>query len=127
MILFVVGSGLREVCGDQAALGISFIRNARTAPIYRLYEIDGRFATLVEVGKGGISVPGEICSIADEQADELLRGEPEGVSSLPVMLSDGQTALGPVSTLDTLPKASNDISRYGGFAAFYSEMRRMPK
>lgn len=123
MILFVVGSALRQVCGDQAALGITFVREARTAPIYRLYEIAGRFAALVEVGEGGISIPGEVCSIVDADADELLKGEPAGVSSMPVALSDGTTALGPVSTLETLPQGATDISSYGGFAAFFVQNR----
>lgn len=123
MILFVVGSALREVCGDQAALGITFIREARTAPIYRLYQIDGRFAALVEIGEGGISVPGEVCSIVDADADELLKGEPAGVTSMPVMLSDGTTAFGPISTLETLPQGATDISSYGGFAAFFARDR----
>ena len=126
MIVFVIGSGLREICGDQAILGLSFIREARTAPIYRLYEIEERFAALVQVAEGGISVPGEICSIADDNVEEFLQEEPEGLQLQPVMLDDKTTALGSVSTLETLPRRSSDISRYGSFAAFYSERRQEP-
>lgn len=121
MIVFVIGSGLREVCGDQATLGLSFIREARTAPIYRLYEIEERFAALLQVAEGGISVPGEICSIDVENVEEFLQGEPEGLQLMPVMLDDKTTVLGSVSTLETLPQRSSDISGYGSFETFYSE------
>lgn len=124
MLLFVVGSALRDVCGDQATLHLTFIRDARTAPIYRLYEIEGRYATLVEIGTGGISVRGEVCLVADEHAEDLLKDEPAGVMSMPVRLDDGTTAFGPVSTMQSLPKGATDISSYGGFAAFFRERER---
>lgn len=124
MIVFVAGSGLREVAGDQAALGLTFIREERTAPIYRLYLVNGRFAALVEVAANGISVAGELCDLSDERAAALLATEPHGVRQAPIKLISGETAPGPVSTPEMLPPGSRDISAYGGFANYWREASR---
>lgn len=123
MIVFVAGSGLREVVGDQVAIGLTFIREARTLPVYRLYVVESRFAALVEVETGGISVAGELCDLSDERAAALLATEPPGVKQAPVKLLDGGTVPGPVSTVATLPADSRDISTYGGFAPYWRSLR----
>lgn len=120
MIVFVAGSGLSGIIGDQTAAGLRFIRPARTAPAYRLYVVQGQFAALVEVGGGGISVLGELCDLDDVKAAELLANEPPGVHQRDVKLEDGTTVPGPVSTLDLLPRDSVDISTFGGFAAYWA-------
>jgi hypothetical protein len=126
MIVFVAGSGLREVCGDQSLLGLTFLRETRTAPIYRLYAIDGRFAALVEIGTGGNSVAGELCELADERAAMALAMEPAGLTQQLVTLENGEVALGPVATHATLAAGAVDISSYGGFAAYFRDRRAAP-
>jgi hypothetical protein len=123
MIIFVTGSGLREVAGDQDALGLTFIREERTAPIYRLYVVAGRFAALVEVEADGISVPGELCDLDDGRAGALLANEPPGVKQGPVKLISGGSAPGPIATIETLPTGSRDISSYGGFARYWRSIK----
>jgi hypothetical protein len=118
MIVFVAGSGLREVCGDQEALGLTFIREVRSAPLYRLYSIDDRYAALVEVGQGGVSVEGELCELAEDRAAALLAEEPAGVGQGEIALDGGGSAPGPVATPETLPPGARDISIHGGFAAY---------
>jgi hypothetical protein len=120
MIVFVAGSGLSAVVGDQGAVGLRFIRPARTASVYRLYVVQDQFAALVEVEEGGICVLGELCDLDDARATELLANEPPGVHQRAVKLDDGTTALGPVSTFDFLPLGSRDISAFGGFAAYWA-------
>jgi len=123
MIVFVAGSGLREVAGDQASLGLTFIREERTAPFYRLYVVAGRFAALVEVDANGISVPGELCDLAEDRAAALLASEPPGVKQGPVKLISGGTQPGPIATIATLPPGSRDISAYGGFASYWRRIK----
>lgn len=118
MEILIIGSALRDVCGDQQALGLTFIRTARTAPNYRLYEINQQFAALVEVDEGGVSVAGELCHLSDEDFNILLEQEPHGLKSKPVKLEDGTMVVCAVSTFETLPPAATDISKYGGFVAF---------
>lgn len=55
MPMLAIGSALREVCGDQGALGLHFVEEARTAPRYRLFALDDRYAALVESRDDGIS------------------------------------------------------------------------
>lgn len=127
MIVFVAGSGLSAVIGDQAAVGLTYIRPIRTAPVYRLYVVRERFAALVEVSEGGISVLGELCDLDDAKAAEMLANEPPGVHQRAVKLDDGTSALGPVSTRDILPPRSRDISVFGGFAAYWVSRRSFPQ
>lgn len=118
MEILIIGSALRQVRGDQKALGLTFVRTARTAPNYRLYEIDRQFAALVEVEQGGISASGELCRLSDADFETLLKQEPPGLKVAPVKLEDGTEVPCAVSTFATLPPQATDISEYGDFLAF---------
>jgi len=117
MRLLAIGSALREVCGDQAALGLTFVEEARTAPKYRLYSIGETHAALVEDAEHGISVPGEIVEIPDERLDEILASEPAGVTQAPVELADGRTILAATGDPGRM-EGAREITGYGGFAAY---------
>ena len=93
MLVLVIGSALREVCGDQAALGLTFVGEIRTAPRYRLYALDDRFAALVEDAERGIAVPGELVEVADERWEDIAASEPPGITPGPVELEDGRTVI----------------------------------
>ena len=119
MLILVVGSALREVCGDQAALGLTFLEEVSTAPRYRLYALDDRFAALVEVAEGGISVPGELAELPDERLEEILASEPPGVTQGPVELADGRVVSGAFGDLAVIADGARDITAWGGFAAYW--------
>ena len=119
MLVLVIGSALREVCGDPAALGLTFLEEASTAPRYRLYALDGRFAALVEVAQGGISVPGELAELPDELLEEILASEPRGVTQQPVELADGRVVSCACGDLAIIGAAARDITAWGGFAAYW--------
>jgi allophanate hydrolase len=117
MRLLVIGSALRELCGDQAALGLQFLETARTAPRYRLYSIDDAYAALVEDAEAGAVIAGELVEVAPERLEELLAGEPPGVVQAPVELEDGRV----VSAAFAQPSAvagALEITAHGGFAAY---------
>jgi hypothetical protein len=122
--LLAIGSALREVCGDQAALGLTFVEEARTAPKYRLYSIDDRHAALVEDAEHGISVPGEIVEIPDERWEEILASEPPAVTQASVELLDGRVVTAAVGDpADAAFRHARDITEYGGFAAYVRARR----
>lgn len=123
MMLVILGSALRSVCRDQAALGLTFVREVETVPVYRLFAVGRDYAALVEVAHGGVSVTGELCATDDNNIAELMKDEPDGLKLSPVKLSDGSVAFGAVSTLETLPQGARDISEYRGFAAFLEAVR----
>ena len=119
MLILVIGSALREVCGDPAALGLTFLEEVSTAPRYRLYAIGDRYAALVEVAEGGISVPGELAELPDELLDEILAGEPPGVTQGPAELADGRVVSCAFGDPAVLADKARDITAWGGFAAYW--------
>lgn len=118
MLLFAIGSALREVCGDQAALGLTFVEEARTAPRYRLFAVDGRFAALVEDPGRGVSVAGEILEVDDARWQELLASEPAGLHQRPALLEDGREVSTAFAELDEVTGELVEITEHGGFAAW---------
>ena len=116
--ILAIGGALREICGDQAALDLTFVEEARTAPKYRPYSIDDRFAALVETSEGGTSVLGEIVSMSDDAFERLLAGEPPGVVQAPVELADGRVVLGAVGDPALMAAGAREITEYGGFVAY---------
>lgn len=123
MQLLVIGSALREVRGDQAALGLTFLEEARTVPRYRLYSIDDRFAALVEDPGHGIAVPGELVEVEAGRFEELLRGEPPGVTQGPVELEDGRIVSAAFGDQARMKAEARDITKFGGFAAYLATRR----
>ena len=123
MRILAIGSALREVCGDQAALGLTFVEEARTAPKYRLYSIDDRHAALVEDEQHGISVPGEIVEIADDCWEEIRARAPPGVTQAPVELSDGRVVTAAFGDPEQIAAGAREITEFGGFAAYLRARR----
>jgi gamma-glutamylcyclotransferase (GGCT)/AIG2-like uncharacterized protein YtfP len=123
MRLLALGSALRTICGDQAALGLTFVEEARTAPKYRLYSVDGTHAALVEDETGGVSVRGEIVDVDDGRWEEILASEPPGITQAPVELADGRIVSGAVGDLAQLAGRTEDISSFGDFAAWVEAQR----
>ena len=121
MKLLVIGSALRELCGDQAALGLEFVEEARTAAKYRLYSIDDTYAALVEDARDGAAIAGELVEVADERLAELLAGEPPGVAQAPVELEDGRVVSAACARAGALTGDVKEITAYGGFAAYRRE------
>lgn len=123
MLIVVLGSALRAVCGDQAALGLTFLEEVRTAPRYRLYALHGSHAALVEVAEGGSSVAGELAELPDDRVEEILASEPPGVTQGPVELADGRVVSGAVGDLAVIGDHAVDITAWGGFAAYWREQQ----
>jgi hypothetical protein len=121
--LFVIGSGLREVCGDQQALGPTFVAEARTAPRYRLYSFSDAYAALVEDGEAGVSVGGELVDVPDARLAELLASEPPGIIQAPVELADGTIVSSAFAQPDALDRGDVvEITAHGDFASYLSSI-----
>ena len=123
MRILAIGSALREVCGDQAALGLTFVEEAQTAPKYRLYSIDDRHAAIVEDEQNGVSVPGEIVEIPDDRWEEILASEPPGVTQAPVELADGRVVTSAFGDPERMAAGAREITEFGGFAAYLRSRR----
>jgi hypothetical protein len=119
--LLVIGSALREVCGDQEQLGMRFLEEVRTAPRYRLYSLDGRWAALVEDPDRGGSVLGELVEIDPARWPEIVASEPPGVTPGLVELDDGRHVKAALGDPELMRERGVEITHLGSFAAYLRE------
>jgi hypothetical protein len=121
--LLVIGSALREVCGDQGALGLTFVEEARTAPRYRLFALGETHAALLPDDERGIAVAGELVEIDDARWEDLKQTEPAGITPGPVELEDGRTVTAALGDPAHLAAHGVEITEYGGFGAYWRSRR----
>lgn len=118
--VFICGSALRGQPDHQNLQSAKFIKEARTQPRYRLHSVeDGWHPGIYEVVEGGISIPGEVYELTDEQFDYLAANEPPHMYPADVFLTDGEV-LTAFLYPQTLIKRYNwqDISHFGGWKAY---------
>ena len=88
--------------------GATFLREAATAPCYRLWSInDNNPAMLREVPAAGLA--------------SVLMKEPEGLSVGKVTLSDGEVVLGVIGEPE-LVRGQKEISSYGGWRSYIASL-----
>jgi gamma-glutamylaminecyclotransferase len=119
MQFFICGSALRGQ-PDHGNLGsATFVREAKTKPIYRLHSVEDQHPGIYEVGAGGVSIAGEVYELTDEQHAHLISTEPPNLYEAPVELDDGtqvSAMIYPRELIDERRYA--DISHHGGWAAY---------
>ncbi|MGH7736471.1 MAG: allophanate hydrolase-related protein [Candidatus Tyrphobacter sp.] len=120
MRFFICGSALRGQ-PDHANLGAArFVGEARTAAKYRLHAVkNGWHPGIYEVPAGGISIPGELYELTEQEHRALLAGEPPDMFESPIELDDG-SLVGAMLYPKTLIERDGepDISHFGGWAAY---------
>ncbi|MGH7715074.1 MAG: allophanate hydrolase-related protein [Vulcanimicrobiaceae bacterium] len=119
MYFFICGSALRGQ-PDHMNLGDAhFVREARTAPRYRLHSVRDQHPGIYEVGIGGVSISGELYEFTPEQYDHLLSNEPPDLYEGSIILDDGSTASAMVYPRKLIEERGYpDISHYGSWAAY---------
>lgn len=122
MIVLVIGSALRSQGFDQEAAGLRFIEEARTAPRYRLYSLEERWAALVPVEKGGVSVEGELVEVSDERWLEIVASEPPGIVPGPIELDDGREVTAALGDPVHMERHAVEITEHGSFAAYLASL-----
>lgn len=118
--VFICGSALRGQPDHQNLQSAEFIREAKTQPIYRLHAAaDGWHPAIYHVGEGGISIPGEIYELTQEQFDHLAATEPPHMYPEEVQLDGGGVAIAFLYPQELVEQYNwPDISHYGGWAAY---------
>jgi len=117
---FICGSALRGQPDHQNLQAAVFIKEAQTQPRYRLHSVkNGWHPGIYEVSENGISIPGEVYELTQEQFDYLLATEPPDMYEAKVVLSDGES-LSAMLYPQELIEANHyeDISHLGGWAAY---------
>lgn len=106
-----------ELNGTMLAAGAAFVREARTAPVYRLWSIDDRHPAMVRVAAGGASIAVEVWSVPAAGLAAILLHEPPGLVIGKVRLADGEDMLGVLGE-PALCEGQREITQYGGWRAY---------
>jgi len=106
-----------ELNGNMLAAGAAFVREARTAPVYRLWSIDDRHPAMVRVAAGGASIAVEVWSVPPAGLAAILLQEPPGLCVGRVRLADGEDVLGVLGE-GALCEGQREITQYGGWRAY---------
>ncbi len=118
--VFICGSALRGQPDHQNLQSATFIREAKTAAKYRLHAAaDGWHPAIYQVAEGGISIPGEVYELTQEQYDYLVSTEPPNMYPAEVELETGETAIAILYPRELVEQFNwPDISHLGGWAAY---------
>lgn len=104
--------------------GAVFLREAATAPCYRLWSIDDRNPAMLRVASEdpyAVSVAVEVWQVPAGGLASVLMKEPEGLSVGKVTLSDGETVLGVIGEPE-LVRGKKEISSYGGWRSYIATL-----
>jgi hypothetical protein len=119
VILAVNGGLMRGMkdCDRMVAAGGEFVREAVTAPVFRLWSVEDDHPAMIRVNQGGAAVPVELWSLAPEGLVAILRTEPFGLTLGRYPLDDGTLVLGVLGE-PAYVEGQREITTYGGWRAY---------
>lgn len=104
--------------------GAFFLREAATAPCYRLWSINDNNPAMLRVDPAdpqAVSVAVEVWQVPAAGLASVLMKEPEGLSVGKVTLSDGEVVLGVIGEPE-LVRGQKEISSYGGWRGYIASL-----
>jgi gamma-glutamylcyclotransferase (GGCT)/AIG2-like uncharacterized protein YtfP len=124
VLLAVNGTLMRglELNANLVEAGATFVREARTAPVYRLWSIDDRHPAMIRVAEGGAPIALEVWSVPPEGLATILLKEPPGLCIGKVRLDDGTETLGVLGE-PALCEGQREITTHGGWRAYTAARR----
>lgn len=125
VLLAVNGTLMRglELNANLVDAGATFVRETRTAPVYRLWSVGDRHPAMIRVREGGAAIALEVWSVPPEGLAGILLKEPPGLSIGKVRLEDGSETLGVLGE-PALCEGQREITGYGGWRAYVASRRR---
>ncbi len=125
VLLAVNGTLMRglELNGNLLAVGARFVREARTAPSYRLWSIEDRHPAMLRVATGGAAIAVEVWEVPAAGLATILLQEPPGLCIGKVQLSDGEETLGVLGEAP-LCEGMREVTEYGGWRAYLAARQR---
>jgi len=106
-----------ELNANMTGAGATFVREATTAPAYRLWSINDRHPAMIRVASGGVPVAVEVWAVPAEGLAKILLQEPPGLCIGKVKLSDGEEVLGVLGE-PLLCEGQHEITQHGGWRAY---------
>jgi len=118
-LLAVNGTLMRGLAlnGNMIAAGAAFVREATTAPRYRLWSIGDRHPAMLRVDAGGAAIAVEVWAVPHEGLAAILLKEPPGLCIGKVELADGEEVLG-VLAEPFLVQGQPEITVHRGWRAY---------
>jgi len=120
VLLAVNGTLMRglKLSPNMATAGATFVRDAMTEPVYRLWSINDDHPAMVRVTDGtGVKVAVEVWSVPAAGLASILLNEPPGLCVGKVRLDDGSIVLGVLGE-PALVEGHREITAYGGWRAY---------
>jgi len=116
-----------ELNPNMIDAGATFVREARTAPVYRLWSIGDRHPAMIRVVSGGAAIAVEVWAVPPAGLATILLKEPPGLCIGKVRLDDGSEVLGVLGE-PALCEGMREITGYGGWRAYVDDVssRRRP-
>jgi hypothetical protein len=99
------------------AVGATFVREAVTAPVYRLWSIDDQYPAMLRVTAGGAAIALEVWAVPQLHLGTILLQEPPGLCIGAILLADGSTVLGVLGEAYVC-EGKRDITAWGGWRAY---------
>lgn len=117
--LAVNGSLMRgfELNENLTRVGARFVRETRTAPVYRLWSINDLYPAMARVTQGGVAITVEVWEMTSHGLVEVLLLEPPGLCIGKLMLEDKTEVLGVLGE-PAFCEGQKEISQYGGWRAY---------
>lgn len=112
-----------ELNRNMIDAGATFVREAATAPAYRLWSIDDRHPAMMRVASGGVSVAVEVWAVPPDGLAKILVKEPPGLCIGKVRLSDGEEVLGVLGE-PLLCEGQREITQHGGWRAYIASKQK---
>ncbi|WP_036478726.1 glutamyl-tRNA amidotransferase [Myxosarcina sp. GI1] len=112
-----VNGGLMRGFKDNKNLldvNATFVKEAKTKPIYRLFSINDIHPAMMRVETGGRAIAVEVWAVPPAGLATILLQEPPGLCIGKVRLADGAEVLGVVGE-SICCENSKDITQYGGW------------
>jgi Allophanate hydrolase C-terminal domain len=99
------------------AVGATFVHEAVTAPIYRLWSIGDQYPTMLRVTAGGAAIALEVWAIPRLHLGTILLQEPPGLCLGKILLADQSIILGVLGEA-YMCEGQRDITAWGGWRAY---------
>ena len=106
-----------ELNPNLLAVGATFVREAATAPCYRIWSIGDRHPAMMRFKEGGATVALEIWAVPPAGLASVLSREPAGLAIGKVVLADGSEVLGVLGEA-FLCEGQREITFHGGWRAY---------
>src|SRR5215467_8492379 len=117
--LAVNGTLMRGFALNQnlLAVGATFVREALTAPLYRLWSIDDQYPAMLRVTAGGVAIALEVWAVPRLHLGTIFLQEPPGLCLGKILLADQAIILGVLGEA-YLCEGRRDTTAWGGWRAY---------